>query len=172
VTEPEPGTEPGTELRIRRSVRAVLIDSANRVLLVRFEFPAGTVWALPGGGVEPEEDEEATLRRELEEELGLLDVEIGPHIWNRLHIIPFIDGRWDGQRDQVHLVRTAPFEPQPRLSWDQLRAERLHEIRWWTLEEIVTGGLDGVWFAPRRLPQLLRSLFTDGPPVVPIDTGV
>jgi 8-oxo-dGTP diphosphatase len=158
-------------LRIRRSVRAVIVDPDERVILVRFEFPAGTVWALPGGGVEPDEDDAATLRRELEEELGLVDVEIGPHIWNRLHIIPFIDGRWDGQRDRVHFLRTPAFEPRPKLSWDQLRAERVHEIRWWMLDEIVAGERDGVWFAPRRLPQLLGDLLRDGPPDAPIDTG-
>ena len=40
-------------LRIRPSARAVVIDPEGRVLLVRFEFPRGTVWATPGGGQEP-----------------------------------------------------------------------------------------------------------------------
>jgi 8-oxo-dGTP pyrophosphatase MutT (NUDIX family) len=166
-------TDPTTDgLRIRRSVRALLLDPADQVLLVRFEFPAGTVWALPGGGIEPDEDEETTLRRELEEELGLVDIDVGPHIWNRLHIVPFVDGNWDGQRDRVHLVRTDAFEPQPRLSWEQLRSERLHEIRWWSLDEIVAAARLGVWFAPRRLPELIDDLLRDGPPPTPLDTGV
>ena len=86
--------------------------------------------------MEPGEDDEATLRRELHEELGLADVEIGPQIWDRLHIIPFLDGRWDGQHDACLPVRTAAFEPAPTLSWEQLRAERVHEMRWWTADEI------------------------------------
>ena len=121
--------------------------------------------------MEPDEDDEATLRRELEEELGLVDVDIGPHIWNRLHIIPFVDGNWDGQRDQVHLVRTDAFEPQPRLSWEQLRAERLHEMRWWTLDEIERRRRDGVRAlrppGPRRPAS--PSLLADGPPSLPVD---
>ena len=44
-------------LRIRSSVRAVVLDPADRVLLVRFEFPTATVWATPGGGQEPGEDD-------------------------------------------------------------------------------------------------------------------
>ena len=129
------------------------------------------MWATPGGGQEPGEDDEATLRRELDEELGVTCADIGPHIWTRLHIIPFLDGRWDGQRDNVYLVRTEAFEPQPSLTWDQLRAERVHELRWWTPAELHAAG-DGVVFAPRRLPGLVAELLASGPPAVPVDAGV
>jgi 8-oxo-dGTP diphosphatase len=131
------------------------------------------VWATPGGGQEPGEDDPATLRRELDEELGLGDVVIGPHVWDRLHLIPFIDGRWDGQRDRVYLVRTSAFEPQPRLTWEQMRAERVHELRWWTPTELATADDDGdLVFAPRRLPELVAAIVADGPPPSPIDAGV
>jgi len=167
-------SETSTEgLRIRRAVRALVVDPAHRILLVRFEFPNRTIWATPGGGAEPGESDEQALRRELDEELGLLDVEIGPHIWNRTHIIPFLDGQWDGQQDRMFLVRVDPFEPAPRLTWDQLRTERLHEIRWWSLEELRRADDDhGVGFAPQRLPELFASLLVDGPPASPVDTGV
>ena len=158
-------------LRVRRSVRALVVDPAERILLVRFEFPTVTVWATPGGGMEPGETEEQTLRRELDEELGLTDVDIGPQIWRRLHIIPFLDGSWDGQRDHIHLVRVPAFEPTPRLTWAQLRSERVHELRWWTLAELRTAG-DGVRFAPGRLPELYAALLADGTPAEPFDTGV
>jgi len=158
-------------LRIRSSVRAVVFDPAMRVLLVRFEFPDVTVWATPGGGQEPGEDDETTLRRELHEELGLVVTDIGPHIWNRLHVIPFIGGHWDGQRDRVYLVHAAAFEPQPSLTWEQLRAERVHELRWWTPEEFAAVD-ESVLFAPRRLPTLLADLVAMGAPAEPIDVGV
>ena len=102
-----------TGLRIRRAVRAAVLDPDDRIMLVRFEFPNVTVWATPGGGQEPGEDDEATVRRELHEELGLRVDEIGPHIWTRTHVIPFLDGTWDGQRDHVYLVRTPSFTPAP-----------------------------------------------------------
>jgi 8-oxo-dGTP diphosphatase len=157
-------------LRIRDAVRALVLDERDRVLLVRFEFPTATVWALPGGGVEPGETPLEALRRELHEELGLVDVEVGPHVWSRLHVIPFIDGRWDGQRDRVHLVRVPSFEPQPVLSWEQLRAERLHEIRWWRVDEVEAAR--DVRFAPTELARHLVELLRDGPPTEPVDTGV
>lgn len=164
-------------LRIRRAVRALVLDPADRVLLVRFEFPDVTVWALPGGGVEPGESDHEALHRELDEELGLTGAELGAHVWTRLHVIPFIDGSHDGQRDHVYLVRTPEFEPQPRLTWEQLRAERLHEIRWWTPAELAaapTSRNDAgrVRFAPRRLPELVAGIAADGPPATPFDSGI
>lgn len=140
------------------------------MLLVRFEFPDRQVWALPGGGIDPGEDHRTALRRELIEEVGLDRADIGPHVWTREHIIPFADGRWDGQRDTIHLVRTERFEPQPALTWDELRAENLYEIRWWRLDEIEAERTLG--FIPAALPSLLRGLVDDGPPRRPVDTGI
>jgi 8-oxo-dGTP pyrophosphatase MutT (NUDIX family) len=163
-------TDPPDGLRIREAVRALLLTPESEVLMVRFEFPTRTVWALPGGGLEPGEDHLSALRRELTEEVGLTDVDVGPHIWSREHIIPFVDGRWDGQRDRVFLVRTSRFDPRPTLSWDQLRAERVHELRWWSIGELLAA--DDVVFAPAAMPRLLEQLVADGPPPTPIETGV
>lgn len=156
-------------LRIRDAVRALLLDPHDRVLLVRFEFPnTGRRWALPGGGVEPGESDHDALRRELEEELGLVDPPIGPHIWNRLHIIPFISGLWDGQRERVYLVHTPEFTPAPRLPWSELHAEYVYELRWWEVDELHPG----LPFVPADLVHHLRSLLVDGPPKQPVDVGV
>lgn len=156
--------------RIRQAIRALVLDGHDRVLLVRFEFPTATVWGLPGGGVEADEDPVTALSRELDEELGLVGATIGPAVWTRLHVVTFEHGgiRWDGQRDVVHLVRTASFEPRPRLSWSELRAERVHELRWWTHSEIAGSECR---FAPRRLATFLERLVRDGPPDSPLDTG-
>jgi 8-oxo-dGTP diphosphatase len=159
-------------LRIREAVRALLVDPDDRVLLVRFEFPAGTRWALPGGGIEPGEEALEALRRELDEELGLVDAHIGPHIWTRLHVIPFLNGQWDGQRDRVHLVRTPAFEPSPSLTAEQLRAEFVFELRWWTLAEIERAAADGTVFAPRSLAGHLATVLGGDVPKAPVDVDV
>ena len=39
------------------AVHAAAVAIHDRVLLVRFEFSRGTVWALPGGGIEPGEEQ-------------------------------------------------------------------------------------------------------------------
>jgi ADP-ribose pyrophosphatase YjhB (NUDIX family) len=156
--------------RLRSAVRALIVDDDEHVLLVKFVFPSGIeVWALPGGGLEEGESHDDGLRRELHEELGLDHVEIGPHIWSREHIIPMTTGH-DGQRDRIHLVRMPRFEPHPTIGWERLRAEFVHEMSWWSLDDILGAG--GVRFAPRRLAELLAQLLGDGPPSVPLDTGV
>ena len=161
-------TDPEAGLRIRQAVRALVLDSHQRVLLVRFEFPSATRWALPGGGLEPGESHLDALRRELEEEVGMVDPIIGPQIWHRLHIVPFLNGEFDGQRERIHLVECAAFEPEPRLSWEQMNAEFVHELRWWTIDEIAAGD---VYFVPKELPTLLGTLLRDGPPIDSIDVS-
>lgn len=160
--------DPAAGLRIRQAVRALLVDPDDRVLLVRFEFPAATRWALPGGGLEHGEDHVEALRRELEEEVGLVEASIGPQIWHRLHIVAFLSGEFDGQRERIHLVRCDAFEPEPRLTWEQMNAEFVHELRWWTLDEI---GASTAHFVPTGLHNLLATLLRDGPPNQPIDVG-
>lgn len=158
-----------TEPRIREAVRALIIAPHHRVLLVRFEFPrSGTRWALPGGGCEPGESDHEALRRELDEELGLVDPDIGPHIWDRLHLIPFENGLWDGQRERVYLVHAEHFEPRPRLPWEELRAEYLHEIRWWHRHQFG----DHTAFVPAALPHHIASVLDGDVPNEPIDVGV
>jgi 8-oxo-dGTP diphosphatase len=156
-------------LRIREAVRALVLDPDHRVLLVRFEFPVtGTRWALPGGGLEPGESDHDALHRELTEELGLDEAIIGPHIWDRLHIIPFVNGLWDGQRERIYLVHTPAFEPSPRLSWEELHAEFVFEVRWWHPHELTVG----LPFVPATLHDHLHTVLRDGPPIRPVDVGI
>ena len=164
----DPGT--GSELRIRRAVRAVLLDPADRVLLARFDFPTAVVWALPGGGIEPDEDPVDALRRELAEELGLVGVEIGPHVWSRLHVIPMLNGEWDGQTDQIHLVRTDALHARSRRSDGSGSTP--------STSTSCGGGRSTrcsrrpALFAPRRLGEHLARLLVEGAPAEPIDTGI
>lgn len=150
-------------------MRAVVLDPTDRILLVRFEFPTKALWATPGGGIDEGETDEAAILRELAEEAGLLDVELGPWIWTRTHVFPFESGRWDGQSERFVLVRVPVFEPAPQFTADELAAEYVTGIRWWTQEELAASD---ELFAPRRLPELVAALLRDGPPREPLDAGI
>ena len=156
-------------MRIRQGVRAVVLDPADRVLLVRFQFPETSLWATPGGGIDEGESPEEAIVRELAEEVGLDEVELGPWIWTREHVFPFLDGRWDGQAERFVVVRTPAFEPAPRFTVEQLAAEYVAGMRWWTPDELEASD---ELFAPRRLPELVAALLRDGPPGEPVDVGV
>jgi ADP-ribose pyrophosphatase YjhB (NUDIX family) len=157
-------------LVVREGVRALVLDPDDRVLLARMVDPATQeeYWVTPGGGVDPGEALETALRRELLEETGLEDVELGPVIWTRREVFPWA-GRTLDQSERILLVRVPVFEPRPRLSAEQLADEGVHELRWWTLAELEASGAN---FAPTRIVRLLRELLEEGPPPAPIDVGV
>jgi 8-oxo-dGTP diphosphatase len=161
-----------TTPRLRPAVRAIVLDPADRILLVRFDFDGRIVWACPGGGIEDGEAEDAAIRRELDEEVGLTTFELGPVVWTRAHEFQLFGGRWDGQRERYYLVRTPAFEPRPRLTDAELAAEYVVGLRWWTAADLRAAGDDETTFAPRRLPSLLDELLSGGPPAAPIDAGV
>jgi TDG/mug DNA glycosylase family protein len=155
-------------LPLRPAVRAIVLDPADRILLVCFAFPDKDVWASPGGGLEAAETYELAITRELAEESGLRDFELGPWVWTRDHWFVGMSG-WGGQAERHYFVRTAAFEPAPEWTAEELHAEGIAEQRWWTLEELQ--GSDAI-FAPRRLPELVRDLVETGPPPEPLDVGV
>lgn len=155
---------------IREAARALVLDPDGRTLLVRFVHPktGERFWTTPGGGLNPGEDLEVALRRELGEETGLANVELGPVVWTRREVFEWAGQTLD-QRERIVLVRVPSFEPRPQLSAEQLAAEGVHEVRWWTVDE-VEGSTE--IFYPTRFAQLLRQLLEEGPPEQPIDVGV
>ena len=150
----------------RAAVRALVVDASERVLLMRFENPVSREawWATPGGGVEPGESEELTLRRELREECGLDLVAPGPVVWVREHVFP-----WEGlllrQSERFHLVRVDRHEVAPTVD---LAAEGVHGHRWWTLAELE---VTGERLAPAALARGVASLLSAGPPREPLDVS-
>jgi TDG/mug DNA glycosylase family protein len=150
----------------RPAVRALVLDRSDRTLLVLFRDETGqTWWATPGGGVDTGESPEQTIRRELAEEAGLVEFELGPEIWTREPVYAWY-GQIYHQRERIHLVRVDEHEPVPQID---LAAEHVHEVRWWTLAELESTREQ---LMPRSLPQRLRELLEHGPPAEPFDVGI
>jgi TDG/mug DNA glycosylase family protein len=118
----------------RDAVRALCLDTDGRILLTRFGHPVtlDAWWATVGGGVDPGESDEQALRRELREEAGLEEFELGPLVHTREHTFPW-DRRLLRQHERFYLVRVATHEPVPTID---VAAEGVTEVRWWTQAEL------------------------------------
>jgi TDG/mug DNA glycosylase family protein len=111
----------------RQNVRAAVVDDEGRILLLRYGDDYGDWWVTPGGGREQGETDEQTLRRELEEEIGLVGFEIGPLLWERSGWTLDEPG-FGSFLSRVYLVRVDRFEP-------PLLTEAL-ELRWFSTVEL------------------------------------
>ena len=130
------------DLLVRDIARAIVLDPADRLLLIQYESVHATgadgaplrFWFMPGGGLEPGEDHRTACARELGEEIGRADAEIGPQV-------ACCDGPF-------HLFRQSRFARERyflvRLPDDRVDTGRLAETednpvlgtRWWPLAEL------------------------------------
>ena len=130
-------------LPIRHIARAIVLDPRDRVLLIAYasvhaKGPDGrplTFWFMPGGGLEPGEDHATACRRELDEEIGRADAEIGQHVAScdgPFHL--FRQSRDARERyflvrlpdDRVDTARLAETEDNPVLG-----------TRWWSIPDLL-----------------------------------
>ena len=144
----------------RAGARVVVLDGAERLLLLRGRDPARPTaewWFTPGGGLNPGETAEQAARRELREETGLSPVDLTPLPWWRRVEFDFAGQRYH-QEERYFLARVAETTVNGEQVTDFER-EVLIGHRWWPLAELA-GTQDTVY--PRRLAALVTALVTDG----------
>ncbi|MDQ0993302.1 NUDIX hydrolase [Streptomyces sp. V3I7] len=152
---------------LRKVARVVLLDPEDRILLLHGhepDDPSDNWWFTPGGGLEGEETREQAALRELVEETGITDVELGPVLWRRICSFPFAGRRWD-QDEWYYLARTAQAATAAATALTELERRSVAGARWWTCEEL-TRAHETVY--PTRLAELLRRLLDEGPPASPV----
>jgi len=148
----------------RQAVRAIILSGTHEVLLLRIRPPDGdrSFWIAPGGGLEPGENVEQGLRRELREELGLLAFTLGPLVWQREHSFSW-DGRRICQRERYHIVHLDRFEPRMH---DALEVRALDEFRWWRVSDLA---LTHERLTPLSLARIVTDYLANGAPALPLD---
>ncbi|WP_329455409.1 NUDIX hydrolase [Streptomyces sp. NBC_01497] len=150
----------------RRVARVILLDSDERILLMHGhepDDPAKTWWFTPGGGLEGDETREQAVLRELAEETGITQLDLGPVLWRRTCSFPFDGRRWD-QDEWYFLGRTAQTATDPA-GLTELERRSVSGLRWWTCAEL-EATRETVY--PTRLAGLLRTLLDEGPPGTPV----
>ena len=159
-----------TEFEIRYTVRVLLVDHLDRLLLFHGQDPANlsdVFWCPVGGGIEAGESPEQAAMREVREETGLSDLELGPHIWNGQEKYNF-NGTKRHAIETWFFARVADFEIDTS-GFSDIEQKSFIEYRWWTPAELAS---TRETLTPRRLSSLFNDLLLDGIPQVPTEIGL
>lgn len=153
----------------RPAARVVLLDGEGRIFLIQGCDPMrpdkGTWWEIPGGGIDSGETSADTARRELYEECGFTDVEVGPCIWTQYVEFDFAMYHFNSD-ERIHVAWTdkaGTWDPQ---GLEALEAAAFDDARWWSVDDLVASGEATL---PARLCEFLPAIVAGELPEEPID---
>ena len=146
----------------------MVLDPRDRLLLIAALDPFGRDssgwWEIPGGGMDPGERTEDTVRRELWEEAGISDADIGPCVWTQTVQFTFAGMRFD-QDEWIHVAHCDGTTSRPG-GLEALEALAFGEQRWWPIDEVLDRNPRTI---PYRLAEFLPALLEHGSPEQPLD---
>jgi len=153
----------------RQAARVVPLDEQGRVYLINARDPGDwskpAWWEIPGGGIEAFESSAHACARELWEEAGIRDAEIGPVVWTQHVNFTFAGYHFD-QDEVIHVAwcrSDSQHEPQ---GLELFEAMAFEGGRWWTLEELLASDEPTL---PPRLREFLPALLAGELPDEPIN---
>jgi len=152
----------------RAAARVVLLDRSARIFMVNAEDPLDPFkppwWEIPGGGIGRGEDSAAAAARELYEETGIVDVEMGPVIWTQRVQFTF-GGYYFDSDERIHVAWCDGGEYQPR-HLEALEEAAFLGARWWEVDELLVSEESVL---PALLRDYLAPIAAGELPVEPID---
>ena len=126
-------------MRERLTARVLLFDPEGRILLMKGRLPSGpnapAAWFTVGGGAEPDESVLEAAAREVREETGFTDAELGPVVWLREGPLHLASGELVLFKEHYIVARCAGGEPS-REGWDDVERALVDDIRWWALDDL------------------------------------
>ena len=156
----------------RQAARVVALDQDKRIFLINASDPGdpskAAWWEIPGGGIDGYESSEHAVRRELWEEAGIGDAEIGPVIWTQ-HVNFFFAGYHFDQDEVVHVAWCRSDTAHAPQGLELFEAMAFKGSKWWTLEDLLASEEPTL---PARLREFLPAIIAGEFPDPPINIEV
>lgn len=137
----------------RQVARALLFDDRHRILLIHWRDPdtGREFFEPPGGHREPGESHEGALRREIAEETGILDIEIGDLLTELDQSFVFAGVQYDCSERYFLCRLTGTRKTRPTL--DAVEDQGIVGTQWFSRAELAVRPTEDF-----ELPGLLRMI--------------
>ena len=122
--------------RKREVARGLVFDERERLLLIRWRDPvtAREFWEPPGGARASNETFEAALCREVAEETGVADIDVGECVIEFERAFVWAGREFDGFERYFLCRLLSDAHVPPRL--DEVERQGFVEARWWDIQTL------------------------------------
>jgi len=154
--------------RKRPAARVVLFDRDKRLFKINARDPFDSRkppwWEIPGGGMDPGETSDQAAAREIIEETGITDFELGPCIWTQECQFTFAGMFFDSE-EWIHVAWCDGGDYNPK-GLEYFEALAFRGAKWWEVDELLASDEPVL---PPRLREFITPIASGTLPPEPID---